>query len=478
MGPSHFPRQAGFCTIAYLLENLRAIRVSCLLVDNPVEHHRHTFSLATLLFTLALLGCGGGDNSSTSTGDSGSGGGTGEVAGPPTLAEIHGPPAVFNDEPERASYAFEGYATSLASLGSFVAIGTTVGVYEPDASGGTNLMPIVGADPNLPLETGIVRATVRYEDGVLVAADGGVFFTKGTSLEPSLASSELMPLEIESMTARVADDDGDGSAETNLSIRGKNDVFELGPDKLVTWSVDGETGAPTAMFAQKDRVIIAYGHHVYEIDKPSATAYPLVFDVGFVRSIVCGSLACDEGSLLYFATDKGLVERSASGQYTRFSLAEQGAAPVAVDAFALDASKQRLYAVAGEYLLRVRAGEVPQAVAKIGASSAPRTLGVDKIGDVWMGESQTATRFALGTPLSFLTDVKPIMREYCADCHATGVMGAPPIDFEKYDVAVSLVDRIIKRAVEERSMPPGSYAKKVPADSIAILKEWVISKAP
>ena len=448
-----------------------------MVVRNVIDHHRHSFPLVALFLTLAAAGCGGGDSSAdASSGGAGAGGSSSN--GPPELAVVYGAPEVSNTEPESKSYVFEGYATALASLGSFAAIGTSVGVYEPDASGATTLLPIVGNEPDLPLETGIVRAMAKVDDGVLVAADGGVFFTQGAGLQRSLAAETLEPLGIQALLTRVADDDGDGTVETNLTIRGDQGAYELGPDKLVTWTVDGETGAPSAIFAQKDRVVLAYGRRVYEIDKASGKAYPLVFDVGHVRAIACGSLACDEGSLLYFASDAGLVERSPSGHYARYPLAAEGETAVSVEGFALDAGKQRLYAIAGSQLLRVRAGEVPEAVAMIGTTNSPRVLAVDKIGDVWMGTGQTATKFALGTPLSFLTDVKPIMREYCADCHAAGVLGAPKIDFESYDVVLGLVDRVIKRVAEERSMPPASYNEKLPTDSIAILKEWVISKAP
>ncbi|MDI1478011.1 hypothetical protein QHF84_15415 [Polyangium sp. y55x31] len=403
-----------------------------------------------------------------------SGGGT---EGPPVLAVVHGAPATPNAEPETATFTIEGYSTAMGSQGALVTVGTTTGVYELAASGAT-LLPIVGDAPDLPSETGAVRAMVGYESGVLVAAEAGVFFTPGGVLQQSLGAAELTPLGIQAMRARVADDDGDGTAETHLAIRGETGAYELGGGALVTWTVEGEEGAPTAVLTQKERVYLAYGDRVYEIDKASGKAYPLVFDVGFVRAMACGSLACEDGSLVYFASDAGLVERSPSGEYSLYPLAAEGASAVGIDAFALDASKQRLYALAGSWVLRVRAGEVPEVVATLGPAEAPRSLAVDKIGDVYAGEGKTTRKLALGTPLSFLTDVRPIMREYCADCHGSGTRGAPKIDFENYDVALGLVDRVVARVAEERSMPPPNYEKKLPADKIAIVKEWAITKAP
>jgi hypothetical protein len=297
-------------------------------------------------------------------------------------------------------------------------------------------------------------------------------------LQRSAGKTTLAPLGVRAMSARVADDDGDMSIEAHLAIVGEKSAYELGEGSLVTWSVEGETSAPTAMLAQKERVFVAYGHRVYEIDKASGKAYPLVFDVGHVSEMACGSLACEDGSLVYFASDWGLVERSASGDYSLYTLAAEGGALVPVTSFALDGAKQRLYATAGDWVLRLRAGEIPDAVATLPPAEMPRKMVVDKIGDVWTGAGTSLTKYALGTPLSFLTDVRPIMHEYCAGCHAAAQQGAPKIDFEAYDVAVSLVDRILARAAVERSMPPGTYEKKLPADKIIILKEWAVTKAP
>ncbi|TKD12819.1 hypothetical protein [Polyangium fumosum] len=431
---------------------------------------RHLLHLVAMLSVITTAACG--EAPPTNAGPSGGGSG-----GPPELAVVYGAPTTSNNEPESATFTIEGYSTAMGSQGALVTVGTTTGVYELAASGPT-LLPIVGDAPDLPSETGAVRAMVGYESGVLVAAEAGVFFTPGGVLQRSLGAAELAPLGIQAMRARVADDDGDGTAETHLAIRTEQGAYELGGGALVAWTVEGEAGRPTAVLAQKERVYLAYGERVYEIDKASGKAYPLVFDVGFVQAMACGSLACEDGSLVYFASDAGLVERSPSGEYSLYPLAAEGGSATGIDAFALDASKQRLYALAGDWVLRVRAGEVPEIVATLGPAEAPRSLAVDKIGDVWTGEGKTTQKLALGTPLSFLTDVKPIMREYCADCHASGTRGAPKIDFENYDVVLGLVDRVIARVADERSMPPPNYEKKLPADKIGIVKEWAVTKAP
>jgi len=430
--------------------------------------------LARTLFTLllassAFAACQGPDDSTS-------------VNNPPVndrlvLHVITGSPGVVNEEPPSDSYEIEGYVTTMAGRGTIVTAGTTTGVFELGASGPT-LLPIVGVEPDLPGSTGIVRAMAGYDDGVLVVADNDILFAQSGALTRSAGKTTLQPLKIKTMGARLEDDDGDMTPETYLSVIGAEAGHELAAGSLVTWTVQGEMGAPSAMLAQKNTVYMAFGHRVYEIDKALGTAIALPFDMGNIHEMACSSLACDAGSLVYFASDVGLVERSASGLYSLYTLADGDAPGVGVESFAIDGSKQRLYAIAGDQLLRIRAGDVPSAVATVSSTTDTRKLVVDKIGDVWTGTGRNITKYALGTPLSFLTDVQPIMHEYCAECHAAATNGAPKIDFEDYSVAVSLVDRIIARAAVERSMPPGTYDKKLPADLITILKDWAVTKAP
>jgi hypothetical protein len=316
-----------------------------------------------------------------------------------------------------------------------------------------------------------------YADGLLVAAESALFFARAGALQLSPASVDLHPLGVAAMTARVADDDGDGADETHLAIRAEGAAYEIEGSDRVQWTVDGEDGPPTAIFAQKARVLLAFGPRAYAIDKAAGEALPLPAGIGRIRAIACGSLACDDGSLLYLASDAGLVERGADGAYTLYPLAAKGDPAIPVDAFALDAAKQRLYALAGPSVLRVRAGERPDAVATLDPPESARSMAVDKTGDVWIGHGTSLHRLALGTPLGFATDVRPIMHEYCAGCHAAGANGAPVIDFEDHDVMTERIGAVLER-VGERSMPPASYDKKLPKEKILILQDWSATKAP
>lgn len=424
--------------------------------------------LGSLAIACGGIACGG----SGATSGSGSGGG----AGPPELAIVAGAPAPPAMEPAIEPHPIDGYATSLGADGALIAAGTTTSVYAIDTAGPA-LLPIVGDEPDLPLETGAVRSVAGFEGGLLIAAETALFYTEGDALQLSLASGALHPLGIVAMSSRLADDDEDGAAESHLAMRTDEAAFEIEGGEIVEWKVDGEGGAPTAMLGQKERLYLAFGSRVYEVDRESKKAYPLPFDVGHVREIACSSVACDEGSLVYFASDAGLVERGADGSYTLFPLAAEGAPPVAVETFAFDAGRQRLYALAGDVVLRVSAGELPIAVATLGAPAMPRSAAVDKLGDVWAGEGLVVKKLALGTPLSFETDVKPVVHVYCAGCHATATNGAPKIDFESYDTFVDRVDNVLER-VTEGTMPPATYDKKLPKEKIQILQDWSVTKAP
>lgn len=424
---------------------------------------------AVLAATSLAAACG-------SSGGGGHAGAGGSDAGVPALAVFPGAPAPPAQAPASEDHAVEGYASAMAAAAGFAAAGTTTGVYRLDAAGPV-LLPLVGDEPDLPTETGAVRAMARYAAGVLVVAENGVFWSDGAALQRSLAEEALKPLGITAMTARTTAGEDGGPGETQLALIAGGAAYELGGGRLTAWSVPGESGAPRAIFAQEARVYLSYGQRTYEIDRATKTAYPLPDGVGSVGAIACASLGCEAGSLLYFASDAGLVERGADGAYRRYPLAAAGEPAVPVTAFALDGDNLRLYALAGASLLRVRAGQLPDAVASLDPPTSPRAIAVDGAGDVWVGEGLSARRLTLGTKLSFATDVRPILHEYCAGCHAQGTQGAPQADFESYAVAAAQIDAILAR-VEGGTMPPPSYGKKLPAEQIHVLESWALTKAP
>ncbi len=392
------------------------------------------------------------------------------------LTLVTGAPDAPSAEPASEAHILQGYATSATSVGSVVTIGTTTGIYA--ATGGTiELLPLVGDDPNLPPSTGTVRALAPFMGGSLAFADQGVFFATGAAIQLSKATATLAPLGITSATTRVVDANADAAAATvRLAMTGEKGAYELDDQNLVTWTVDGESGAPTAVVAQDEGLVLAYGPRVYAIDRSTMKARFLSDELGHIRAMACETLACGPDSTLFFATDRGLAVRSAQGALTLHTLAAEGTAPVPVDGFALDATRQRLYAITEVAVLRIGASVSPVSVATSNTGGASRHAAVDESGNVWIGQGASATRLALGTPLGFATDVKPVLHTYCAPCHAIGASGAPKQDLEDYDVFVGLLDVALTR-ITSHTMPPSTYDKKLSKETIQLIVDWSSSLA-
>lgn len=395
----------------------------------------------------------------------------------PEFTRVTGAPAPAAKEPDRVDLAVEGYARAMGANPHGAVLGTSAAVYAVDVKAATPL-EVVGDEPDLPAETGAVHAMAKFEDGVLVAATNGLFVSREGALQLSKASADLASLDITSLTSRT-----DEQGATTLGVVAAGRAYELAPAEggatLLAWTIDGEAGQATAVFAQPDRVVASFGRTTYEIDKETLKAKKVAFDLGDVRAIACDSDACEEGSLLYFASDAGLVERAADGSYTLFTLAEDDAPSPGVQALALDGTTGRVYALAGDRVLRVRAGEIPEviATAPVDPSAEGRAMTVDALGDVWIGASKVVAHFAVAAPIRFATDVKPVLHAYCADCHKTGANGAPKIDYEDYDVAVERIDSILMR-VKGGSMPPLTSGKTLPKDKIKLLEAWSTTKTP
>jgi hypothetical protein len=458
----------------------------------------HTWSARVLGVVLvggiAIAACGPGDaggsaGSGGSAGTGGAGGGSGGSAGygsgPPALVVVDGAPAQAVRPPPIATFSFDGYATAAGTRSATTVFGSTLGALEVGPSG-PSWLPLVGDAPDLPPGPGTARAVIALATDVMVVTETGVYIAKDGVLTRSVANDVLHPLAIEGGTSRLFDGDGDGQLEAALALRTSLGLVELAGDELVTWSIEGESGTPSAAFAQESTLFVAYGERAYEVDKAKGLAYPLVFEgdatMGTVRHMACSVLACGPGSVLVFATDRGLVERSPAGDYTLYTLAEEGAKPVGVEGFALDEATQRLYAVTQGAVLRVLPGELPTVVAPLDPpapgepSSVSPHAAVDSSGDVWVGRAGIAFQLDTGTPLSFAADIRPIVSEYCAGCHALQEKPAPLIDFESYDVMLSILDSVVAR-VQNNSMPPKN-APPLPAEQVALFLAWASDPAP
>lgn len=382
---------------------------------------------------------------------------------------VSGVPTPVAENPESESFLLPSNATALATVGSTIFAGTTTSAVVLSADG-LSILPVFDAAP-----TGRIRAIVPEGEGVVVAADAGLYFTNGSSLVDWVGSEQIAELGVRGLRRRYADADGDGQPDRHFALATDAGPFELFATDLIAWSIPEETGAPAAMFARQDDLFIAYASPgVYRVDKAASEAELLELSGAVVHDIACDGASCDAESTIYFATDRGLFARDAAGTLTHYTLTAEGQDGRSTVGFALDRVRQRVYILTEDSLLVAQGASVPLQIASLPASSLPRWATVDAQGDVWVASGTDLTHWLVGEPLSFATDVRPIMTDHCARCHATGIEGAPSIDFEDYDVASARVDRIVAR-MQEGTMPP-SGEPDVPVDQLQVVVDW--SEAP
>ena len=382
-----------------------------------------------------------------------------------TLVDVPGEPAAAS-APEFQELPLPAYASSVAATDNLVIAGTSSGALAFGAESAVFLGP---SDVT-------IDAFAAEGAGLLVFMQGAVGFTTGASVEALTGLDPLAEVGVRRSATRwvVGDDD---ELVAHHTLLGSDAVYELVGPALTRWPVEGESSAPSAAFAGEQTLLIAYGQRLYEIDRGTKQGHRVQLDLGTIVAIACDSSSCGEESRFYFATSRGLVERSSATTYSRYPLVEASDSGVAVNGFALDPTRQRLYAWTDDALLLVRSSGVPQSLAALETDEGlPRLGAVDSVGDLWLGHSTTLTKFETGTPLSFATDIQPIMAAYCATCHAAGTQGAPTIDFEEYDVAKARVDRIVAR-MSDATMPP-SEAPSVPADKLKLVLTWATDVEP
>ncbi len=408
---------------------------------------------ATWLFILVLGSCADDATTSSSPVDG------------PTLVEVDGVPSATT-APEFEEFVLPAYASSIAATDNLVITGTSGGAI---AFGADN--PVFLGPADTTIDTFAAEGA-----GLLVFMHQAIGFTTGVSVEPLEGLEALADVGAESSATRwVANEDNELVAHHTLL--GSDAAYELVGTALTRWAVDSESAAPSAAFAGEETLLIAYGERLYEIDRNTKQGQRIRLEFGTIEAIACDSSSCGEASRFYLATSRGLVERSSAAAYFLYPLADAPDAGVPVRGFALDPTRQRLYAWTDEALLLVRSSGVPQSlIAIVRDESVPRVGAVDSVGDLWLGHSTTLTKFETGTPLSFATDIQPIMAAYCATCHEAGTNGAPTIDFENYDVAKARVDRIVAR-MSEATMPP-SDALSVPADKLKLVLTWATDLEP
>ncbi|MEZ4311764.1 MAG: hypothetical protein R3F14_27350 [Polyangiaceae bacterium] len=377
----------------------------------------------------------------------------------PTLTVVEDAPLPVAKEPEvREVGAYAGELRALGAHGGTCVLGTTSGAFAVEEAG-LLALDIYGDEPDLPVDTGEVRAIGRRTETLLLAAETGIYLTTGEKLQRSPASDALADLVIREVHVT-----GAGSSE-RVWLLADTGVLLVAGDEVSEITVEGETEAPIAISpaASGTSLLVAYPGTVREIDLEANEARELPFDLGAVRGMARGG-----EKVVYFATDQGLFSRGEDGDYTHLPLSGE-ADPVAVDTVLVD--PEGPLAITASHVIRLPAEGAPQAVATLDGSDEPHLAAADDVGLVWVGGGGSLSGFVLGSPVGFEADVAPVLDEYCMTCHTDpGVNGAPGLDLLDFDTTKEKASLIVQRIAAGQMPPPG--ATPLPAEKYELILRW------
>ena len=348
-----------------------------------------------------------------------------------------------------------------SSLVGVAAMDLSVLVTTADGSSVVNETNLESVDI-VPLEgrasdTGAVKAVARRgDDGVLIAAEGGLYYSDGARLVQSPATDAVVGLDVRSLATA-----GSGAGEV-IWIGAGDGLYQLSGGALQRWTVDGEDGPVTALAAVGGLLLVAFGELLYELDTGASEDEEIDHDFGNVTQIAV------LGSTAYLASDNGVVVRSGDGRYTQHTLS--GDEDSGVKTYAVDVDEYAgAYAATAIGVVKVTAGKT-EGVAPLPHKT--RSLAVDYFGDVWVGGDSSVTGLFVGVPVSFADEVAPVLEAACAGCHAAGSAEIPVIDFSSYDTAATYAPRIVDRISQGADPMPPLVANPLSQEDVDVLLRW------
>jgi hypothetical protein len=408
--------------------------------------NRCTKFIGIVVAGMALGGCGNG------------------VVSDLPLVVVDGAPSIPPYDPGGVSIDVGDEITALGAKGSRLLVGTKSTVYGlGEVIGTLEEVSVWSDDPSVMATTGAVHAIGRRSANVLVAADNGIFHTSGDKLLVSPASAELTALGI---TALATENSPSGE---RMWFSTSSGLYDLAGNKLSKWTVDEETGTPTAIATSDKLVFVAYGDKLYELNVETEEAGLVPHTFGTIHSIAHGA-----ENTIYVAADKGFFERGADGGYTQYTLSD-GAEPAVAYAAIFD-PKKGMFGLTSAGIVLAEPGKTPAGVMPVPESLAGTTIPMataDDIGNIWFGAGSKLEGLKLGSTLTFDTDVVPVFRAYCNSCHLGGANYSPIIKLDDYETVVAMSAKINSR-ISAGQMPPAS-ATPMPAEAFEILLRWEAS---
>lgn len=400
---------------------------------------------AGLMILTAAVGCAGADGDETPSPSEPAQGTPSATESPATPTEAPtGSPApgietlngaaAPGDEPGASSLGMERPITALALWDGELAAATADGLFRL-RDGALEAAPVFdGGEVGAP--TGPILALTPRGEGLILAAEGGLYVTSGWALAPSPLSDALAGYGIADLAVS-----GEGAAEV-LWLATDQGLLRAGADALLALSFPGVSGAPTRVAASAQRVIAAYPGGVVDLD-PATLSFE-------VRALgVVADLAVDEAGVAWVATDAGALRSPQAGEWLRFTLSDEGAAPTT--ALALATGGGAYFAIPGGAVF-IDGGADPRRVSAAAGGAA--ALAVDVIGDLWAALPGSLVAAHVGQPVSFAEAVSPIFGARCGACHLEGAL-APKHDFRRYEEVEPMVDDLLSRVLSGQMPPDG-----------------------
>lgn len=257
-----------------------------------------------------------------------------------------------------------------------------------------------------PTSLGAVSAIIpRAAGGAWIASANGLFVAEGSYVTHSPVMVGMGPLagasEVSTGTLR------------GLWLAATNGVYRRQTAETARYRIEGygETAGAIATDPDGSGAFAVLGDQLVLLT-PGEAAAPAAAEppeaVGTVNAV-----AGAKGTL-FAATSKGLYrwQRTATPQWTRFTLGDAAALDVKVDPVTEGA-----WVVTADSLFRLDV----DSLTKFARPAGTERLAVDRLGDLWTAKASTLVRVKAGAGAassSFATNLKPWLTQHCTSCHA------------------------------------------------------------
>lgn len=323
-----------------------------------------------------------------------------------------------------------------------------------DATGGRlSAPPLVAAAPRSVAHS--APAT-----GVLVAANTGVMqdFTDSLVDAPALAA---LGTSVSALDAYGA------GADEAIWAGLPGGVARVRKGGAERWSFGEEKRTPTAVLqVDVGLTLVAFPDALYALRPLTGALTLLTREFGTVVAMA----RTDHGEVVAIS-EHGLFTRNGTGGWRHDPLRASGES--ALSGLAFDPLNGLFLADESGLLLRSEDGSTR----RIGTftTQGGHALAVDGFGDVWATDGDAVKQLRVGSPVTYVNQVKPFLARRCYSCHVSGTSnGSPGLPLDDFDGTRGLVETIVSRVSGQGGavMPPSG---QLPASEYGVLVRWARS---